>query len=611
VVGPWQLRWQRVPQSATIQDVTEPLLFPLPRSVRRLDTGRRHAHPLVEAHDPTLPPQGFTLSVDDDHALLRYADDAGRRYGHQTATQLREDDGTLPTVDMADHPDLVTRGFMLDVSRDRVPTRETLDRLVSVLETCRYNHLQLYIEHTFAYRNHREVWRDASPLDAEDLRWLHDRCRDAGIELAANQNCFGHFGRWLAHDAYRPRAECPDGFELFPGLRLPSGVLAPTVDNADFAVSLAREQVAAFDARIINIGCDETFELGRGVSRDLVARDGLGAVYAEHLKRIVSPLLDDGLEVQFWGDVVAHHPEVLPRLPTDATTALVWNYDAPDTPKVELPESLRGPLAELGIDPSADTHFAGRLAPFADAGVRHWVAPGTSTWNSLVGRIDNARGNLLDAARSALGSGAEGFLVTDWGDGGHHQPLTVSYPPIAYGGAVAWGTEANADLDVTAAIDRYLLDDTAGMLGGVLDRIGRVATRTGVDAVNASPLLAALIPDTLTLQDGAPDPEGLTQVVATLDSALDDLARARPSGAQSAAVVEELSVVIGLTRVAAETMGRGCGLSSTAIEEQVAELDGLIDRYRSAWLMTSRPGGLDDSAAHLVAARDALAADMT
>jgi len=591
--------------------VTEPLLFPLPRSVHRLDTGRRHDHPLVEAHDPTLPPQGFTLSVDDDHALLRYADDAGRRYGRQTLTQLRDDAGRLPTVEVADHPDMTVRGFMLDVSRDRVPTRETLDRLVTVLEACRYNHLQLYVEHTFAYRDHRDVWRDASPLDAEDLRWLRDRCGGAGIELAANQNCFGHFGRWLAHDTYRQRAECPDGFDFLPGIRLPAGVLAPTADNAAFALSLVREQVAAFGARIVNVDCDETFELGRGASRDLVARDGLGTVYAEHLGRIIAPLVADGLEVQFWGDVVAHHPEVLPRLPTDATTALVWNYDAPDAAKIELPEPLRRPLAEIGIDTTADTRFDGRLAPFVDSAVRHWVAPGTSTWNSIVGRIDNARGNLLDAASAGRASGAEGFLVTDWGDGGHHQPLTVSYPPIAYGGAVAWGAEANADLDVTAAIDRYLLDDTAGVLGGVLDRIGRVARRTGVDAVNASPLLAGLVPDTLTLQRGDPDPDRMLEVIATLDGARDDLARARPSGPQSGAIVEELAVAIGLTRVAAETMGRRCGLPSRATEERVAELDGLIDRYRAAWLTTSRPGGLDDSAAHLVAASGALGADGT
>ena len=87
---------------------------------------------------------------------------------------------------------------MLDVSRNRVPTRTTLARLVEVLDRCRFNQLQLYVEHTFAYAGHEDVWRDASPLTADDLRWLDDRCAEVGIELVANQNCFGHLAPWLA-----------------------------------------------------------------------------------------------------------------------------------------------------------------------------------------------------------------------------------------------------------------------------------------------------------------------------------------------------------------------------------------------------------------------------
>ena len=46
----------------------------------------------------------------------------------------------------------------------------------------------------------------------------------------------------------------------------------------DLELRAPDEQVAAFGARIVNVDCDETFELGRGASRDLVARDGLGTV---------------------------------------------------------------------------------------------------------------------------------------------------------------------------------------------------------------------------------------------------------------------------------------------------------------------------------------------
>ena len=573
-------------------------LFPRPRSLQRLDPTRRSATPLRTHADPSLPPQGYVLSVDDEDALLVHADDAGRRYGLQTVEQLRDADGTLPHVRVEDHPDVTTRGFMLDVSRDRVPTRATLDRLVALLARCRYDHLQLYVEHTFAYVEHEDVWRDASPLTPDDLRWLEARCAAEGIELAANQNCFGHMGRWLALDRYRDRAECPDGAELLPGFRWPPGVLAPTEDNARFVLDLVREQTAALRSRTINVGCDETFELGRGASAARVATEGVGAVYLEHLLRIVGPLMDEGRSVQFWGDVVGHHPDLASRLPDGDVTALVWNYEAPDRPPVELDPFVARIMSELGIDLTSPTDFASLLAPFLERGVTAWVVPGTSSWNSLVGRLDNARANLLDAAIAARDAGVGGLLVADWGDNGHHQPPSVSDPAIAYGGAVAWCADTNADLDLAPVLDD-LLQDEAGVLGDVLVRIGGAASRTGAATFNVSPLVPPLVPEVPDLSDGRSDPDAVRAVVADLERALADLGSARPGGTDGALVVDELRVATGLARQGALRLLDGLGAPLVARPDLRAELATLVDGYRSTWLARSRPGGLADSVALL------------
>ena len=53
---------------------------------------------------------------------------------------------------------------MLDVSRDKVPTIATLTALVDRLASLKVNQVQLYSEHTFAYRDHPEVHAAASPL---------------------------------------------------------------------------------------------------------------------------------------------------------------------------------------------------------------------------------------------------------------------------------------------------------------------------------------------------------------------------------------------------------------------------------------------------------------
>lgn len=41
---------------------------------------------------------------------------------------------------------------MLDVSRDKVPTMETMIKLIKMLASWKINQIQLYMEHTFAYK---------------------------------------------------------------------------------------------------------------------------------------------------------------------------------------------------------------------------------------------------------------------------------------------------------------------------------------------------------------------------------------------------------------------------------------------------------------------------
>ena len=105
--------------------------------------------------------------------------------------------GRMPCCRIEDAPALERRGYMLDVSRDRVPTMDELRALIDLLGSLKYDHLQLYVEHTFAYAGHEEVWAEASPLTPSEIRELDAWASGVGVELAANQNCFGHMHRWL------------------------------------------------------------------------------------------------------------------------------------------------------------------------------------------------------------------------------------------------------------------------------------------------------------------------------------------------------------------------------------------------------------------------------
>ena len=62
-----------------------------------------------------------------------------------------------------------------------MPTQAELLALVRALGRLRVNQLQLYIEHTFAFRGHEDAWKDASPLTPAEVRELYDACEALGI----------------------------------------------------------------------------------------------------------------------------------------------------------------------------------------------------------------------------------------------------------------------------------------------------------------------------------------------------------------------------------------------------------------------------------------------
>ena len=353
-------------------------LFPRPRRIE-IDEGSIPADTEIERRtDATLPAQGYRIDIEAGRIVLASSDVAGARYASDTLTQiLGQCSGKLPRLTIQDWPDFPLRGYMLDISRDRVPTRKTLARIVDLLDLFRINHLQLYTEHTFAYSEHEVVWRDASPITVEDLAWLDNYCRDRSIELSANQNCFGHMGRWLAHPEYKDLAEAPEGWTTSWGAHWKAGVLYPDSRSFDLVRGLFDELLPCFSSQRVNINCDETFELGKGRSAEAVRERGRGRVYLDFLQRILADLHGRDKEVLFWGDVVRQHPELVGELPRDDTTALVWHYEAP-VENPELPEGLDEILDEVGINEQVLRGFAGQLPAFVDSGYPFWVCPGTS-----------------------------------------------------------------------------------------------------------------------------------------------------------------------------------------------------------------------------------------
>jgi len=139
--------------------------------------------------DDSLPhAEGYQLSINPSAIVITAKDTRGIFYGVCTHNQrIQQYKTQLPCLTIDDWPDFPARGVMLDISRDKVPTLQTILDLVDRLATLKVNQLQLYMEHTFAYRNHPEVWADATPFTGEDILKLDAFCRQRHVELVPNQ----------------------------------------------------------------------------------------------------------------------------------------------------------------------------------------------------------------------------------------------------------------------------------------------------------------------------------------------------------------------------------------------------------------------------------------
>ncbi|OQA45722.1 MAG: Beta-hexosaminidase [Chloroflexi bacterium ADurb.Bin325] len=539
----------------------------------------------------TRHPQGYELTVTPAGVYIVASEPAGAFYGSLTLIQLIDQVGRdLPLCRISDWPDFAVRGVMLDVARDRVPQMQELFALVDMLVSWKVNQFQLYMEHTFAYRNHPEVWAEASPFTGEEILALDAYCRERFVELTPNQNSFGHMHRWLKFERYQALAETHDWFDTGWGtLRMKGPFSITPVDpgSLDLLRSMYDELLPHFSSRQFNVGCDETIDLGQGRSKDACASRGKGRVYLDFLMQIYREVKARGHTMQFWGDIIVKYPELVPELPRD-TVALEWGYEA------EHPFDANG-------------------ATFAASGVPFYVCPGTSSWNTLVGRTDNTIGNLRNAAENGLKHGAVGFLNTDWGDRGHWQQPWASYLGFAYGAAVSWAYEANRDIDIGRATSVYAFRDRTGNAGRVAYDLGNVYKAAGATPHNSSVLfwILQMTPDELKGSARLADLPAITldQASAAIDAAMAPLDGARIERPDADLLHREMQHAAALLRHATrrgQLVFDGGGDADALKRELAAEARALVAEQRALWLARSRPGGLEDSLARLAFAQEVL-----
>lgn len=373
-----------VAEEAVIEEVRQAL--------KRLPLFEHSAHELrlvllasetqPEAYDINVRTSGLTITGGSVRALF---------HGLTTLKWLLfQNKSTLGLGTYQGNPKFSNRGVFLDVSRGKIPHLSYLKDLVCMLADLKYNIFQLYFEDKFLLADKPRIGILTGGYSEAEIRELDDWCRQYHIELQPCLQTFSHYHGILNLPEYSHLAENENLFSLAAG--------KPEVYT--FLDEVLGEVLPWFTSHTVHLNMDEAYDLGTGYSKARVAQVGAGPVYLDHLTRVVQIARDHGAKkIIVWGDIALRYPEILDQIPSDVILA-DWNYN---------------PLVHFKSLESIDKYHG-----------EFWAAGGISTWNSLFPRVYNSYTNLINYSVQAYEEGAKGFLVTDWGDYGHFQPLGLS-----------------------------------------------------------------------------------------------------------------------------------------------------------------------------------------
>ena len=509
-------------------------------------------------------PESFELRTGEAGARLQ-GGPAGLRYGAEALAQLAAPDGRVPAVRVQDAPALRRRGFLLDISRGKVPRPETIRWLLGLLARLRYNELFLYTEHTFQFVKHPEIGAGSGGYSAAEIRRLDAWARGCGVELVPCLQTFGHFRRILERAPYRHLAESGRLWSVSPE--------AP--GTYPLLQDMLGEYLPNFASGWAHLNCDEPVDLGKGLSSARAGREGPAAVFAGHVNRVAGMVRELGKRPMIWADVIADHPEALDLLDSSITLADWW-YE-PD-------------------------HDFDRVRRFRDAGRDFLTVAGTSSWTSLFPRLDTSLPNIRGHARAAKRFGASGFIVTDWGDGGHYNLFGGSLFPLAAGAEAAWGDENRPEGELAAAFSEHVAADASGFSGEFATRLGRLHD-TGFPHFNHSPLKTVFFETRLRRGARVPAHEALEATLAALRRlSAETEARGLPPGLPG----EEWRFALDASLLAAERglatlrfrQSEGSGSpDDRRLAGELAALAGrqseLNRRFRNLWRRANRPEGIE------------------
>ena len=357
----------------------------------------------------------YTLKLENEEIIIKAENVKGVFYGIQTLRQIFKNED-IPNLSIEDEPDFCYRGFYHDVSRGKIPTVETLKSLIDKMAYFKLNSLQLYVEHTFEFKEYEDIIKRTGYLTKEEIKELDDYCYDNFIEFVPSVSTFGHLYELLESEKYKELCVI-ENFKKEEHLwlnRMKHHTIDPlNPESIKVIESIITQYIPHFKTDKFNICCDETFDL-----------------------QIIAHVKSRGKSVMMWADILLKYPEVIDELPKDIYL-LNWWYDK-DVREEDI-ESI------------------------SKSGRNQIVCPGTTTWSRFSEDTDISKENISKMAEYGYKHGAVGVLNTNWGDYGNPCSLELSMYSLVLGAEKSWSVNTVADRNFDKKVNLLLYDNENGV----------------------------------------------------------------------------------------------------------------------------------------------------
>ena len=370
---------------------------------------------------------------------------AGLFHAAQTLCQLiranRHGDA-LPGLTIRDWPSLQWRAVQDDMTRGPSSRLDTLRFEASLCASLKMNLLTYYMEYQYAFAKHPEIGPKDGSLTPAELAALVAYGQPRHVEILGNQQSFGHFSHILKHPRYAPLQETPD-------------VLCPTNEQSyQLLDDMYSEVCPLLPLAFFNVCCDETWGLGKGPSKQLAEKIGVGGVYVQHIRRVHDLLTKKyHKRMMMWGDIILQHPEHLNEIPKD-TIMLTWGYDARKS-------------------------FEDQIVPFARSGYEFFVCPGCSNWSRILPDFSTAMVNIRNFVRDGCKHGAIGMINTDWQDDGEALK-GMKWHADAWAAECAWNASVTTPEAFNRRIGATLFGERGDHFGQAIELLAQTHSLPGM-----------------------------------------------------------------------------------------------------------------------------------